>query len=198
MQKDAEQTPLFNHIYLAKAVGWYLDFVRSHPGHQKYTRISIAQQLHFSPSLFPRKIIRPQEAELIVDDISFKSKGKRNLTPDQAQEICTCLNTSLTDVLFFYEHKDQCEKDPSFFDTIRTLTSDLTSSPDPDMVQSSSFPDLNTSSFQETATSTSNFLSDATLPDFKPWLGKFYCYFSSTSSKEAGKKRRNAFQHCKR
>ena len=181
-------------IYISKAIGWYLDTTNKISGHKKFTQDEIARKMGLTVSALSRKIIRPKDANQINDKNSLKDRNKRKLEINEAKKLCNILGLSLNDVVYFYDHKDYFESDIEFFDKMILLTKSLTISP----VQTGKTDDFLSELYVEKSDATedmpSNFITDINHPDFKPWLGNFFCYFSSTSSDEAGKTRKKRFE----
>lgn len=192
MGKNPNENMVQQSIHIAKAIGWYIDTVNKISNHKQYTQTTLAKQMNLSNSALSRKIIKKKEAGKIIDENSFKQEGKRKLEIDDAQKLCAYLDTTLTDVLFFYERKEFWESNLSLFDKMNNLTKNLTNSSDASIPFGDEFLQKSIS-LSSQSTKNSNFISDVTHPDFEPWFGKFYCYFSSTSSEEAGHERPKGF-----
>lgn len=187
-----EENKVEEQIHIAKAIGWYISVMNSKLNYKQYRQKKIAGKMHLSDAALSRKIIKPNEAGHITDSASFKAKDKRTLEISEAKEICRIINTSLTDVLYFYQHREFYEKNLQFFDKLQKLTNKLTiSENDLDDIDN----DISEVERKEASmiSRSSDFITNVMNPEFIPWFGKYYCYFSSTSSDEAGKRRVYSF-----
>ena len=178
-------------LYIMKALGWFINI------HKDIKQNEIARKIHVDPAVISRLIIPPNLAER-VNEKNYKDYDKRLVEIDRATEICKCMNTTLENVLYFYQFKNVFVN-LTEFDKLEKLTNKLTASSKcqealeqvGDCAEDLEFQNVNPSA--DAVVNSSNLISNVNYPDFTPWFGKYYCYFSSTSSEEAGEKRKQQF-----
>lgn len=135
--------------------------------HTKLNSGEIAKKSHLARATFSRKT-------------NPNAKRKRHLYLADIQEICNALGTSLGSILYCFENKETFETNPQLIDSLCFLriTRDEVIAP-------------------KKETMMKKLLKNPEESVFKKWFGKYYCYFSSTNSKEtfSGKKE-FAGKHC--
>lgn len=188
---DANEKIFQQQMYCAKAIGWYL-FLKKKELSQK----DIAYAIHCTAGGLNRKLIMPKRSDEIIDKISFEKANKRILEISDAEEICRAMKTSLVDVIYFYSHREYYEKNPDQIDKLNKLPMlgekfkheviDLNKDfLDEDMEKNEGY-NYSDENFK-------NLIIDVDHPEFEAWYGRYFCYFSSTSSDEAGKIRKAHF-----
>ena len=179
MTKNYEEEMKFCQIDIPKAIAWYISLLKKEHK-MKYSQKEIAREINMSDTGLSRKLIMPKDAPEIIDFESFKKKEKRRLTISEAKGICKKIDVTLPDVLYFYEHRKFFEENPSMIDKIKLLTNKLTNTNE--LMAGLS----NIKNHDEDICMRSNLVNNINHEEFKPWFGRYYCYFSSTSSDEAG------------
>lgn len=170
---------------LMKALGWYFKYNKE----SCYTQSEIAKKIHLSPSRISQWIIPPSKAQ-DYSDTNFElelKKNRKSLIPlSDAQDICTLMNTSISSVLAIYLMRNE-------FDPVRgnmpnvekfnflkdQLNESHNCSTEPETTTSTVLPLSTLESNDE-----QNIITHISEPKFRPWAGKLYCYFYSTSSEE--------------
>lgn len=174
-------------LHIMKALGWYIYI------HKEIKKNKIAEDLHFDPSTMSHITIPPKDAEIITIE-NFNNHNKRLIEIPLAREICEHMNTTLLNVLYYYQFKnalvdfdkiDRCEKLTNKLTDCNNNADKLTGTlkiieDEIQQLKNVQMPQLINSNY---------IISDVNHSDFLPWIGNYYCYFSSTSSDEAGKKR---------
>lgn len=181
-----KQDQIRYQLHIMKALGWYINI-------KKTKQCDIANRMHVDSAVISRSVISPKNAEDINAE-NFEQKGKRLLGISKALEICKCMDVTLENILYFYQFKNVLVELPKI-DILEELTNKLTNSlNEHDLAINvlendieSVCKDLNISSFNPKKIN--NLVFDIRHSDFQPWFGQYFCYFSSTSSEEAGKKR---------
>lgn len=178
-------------LQIMKALGWYIK------GHKDIKQNEIAKKMRVDSAAISRVVIAPKGAERINED-NYQQSGKRLVEICRAEEICRCMDTTLPNVLYYYQFKKLLDN-PTELDKLEKMTNELTGQSDCQNteIQVAEFPVdsarlcLDTSN--DELLKTGNIISNVDHTDFQSWFGKYYCYFSSTSSEEAGEKRRSSF-----
>lgn len=186
-KKKEEIIQIQFQLHIMKALGWYISI------HKSIKQNEIAQKMSVDPTVISYAVISPKKADEITEE-NYQENNKRLIDISRAMEICECMNTTLPNVLYYYQFKnviDNLDK----IDNIEKLTNQLTYSEN-DNVKLTQILDNVAEPMQQwnnvsnsVQINTNNIISDINHPDFNPWFGKYYCYFSSTSSDEAGKTR---------
>lgn len=187
-----------------KALGWYISI------HKDIKQNKIAKTLGFDPAVISHAIISPRDAEKI-NEKNYEQSNKRLIDMERAIEICEHMGTTLQNVLYYYQFKDNLDILTNI-DHMEKLTKKLTNSGNeqnkltglgneqdkiPQNIKTA------TELMQQEQTipiyelfNINNLIFNINHPNFQPWLGRYYCYFSSTSSEEAGKRRQIQFDRC--
>lgn len=191
-KKTIEKQNLINFsLYIMKALGWFIGM------HKDIKKNEIAGKMNIDPAVISRAVISPKEADSINKE-NYKDYNKRLIDVERATKICRCMNTTLENVLYYYQFR-KILVNSTELDKLEKLTNKLTDSLNGqesleqvmDCVRDLGFQNVNIS--PNMMFDSSNLISNVEHPDFTPWFGKYYCYFSSTSSEEAGKKRKQQF-----
>ena len=173
-------------LQIMKALGWY--FTINKRAHKK----DAASQMNVHQSLISQATIAPSKADKI-DESNYKENNIRLISFSRALKICDFLDVTIEDVLYYYQHRNSLVN-MTEIDKLQNLTNKFTN-----------FESCQEGSIQMTKdieslfkvdnnlSRTSNLISDVRNPEFSQWFGKYYCYFSSTSSTEAGKRRNETF-----
>ena len=178
-------------LHIMKALGWYINI------HKDIKQNEIAKRMNVHPTLISYAVIPPKEADYITEE-NYQEKNKRLIDISRAMEICQYMNTTLQNVLYYYQFKKTLDNSDKI-DIFEKLTNQLTRLENGQEKLTQVLDDVvspiqqwqNTSDFVQI--SVNNIISNVNHPDFDPWFGKYYCYFSSTSSEEAGQKRKSTF-----
>ena len=142
-------------------------YIRLISNHTKLNSSKIAKQTHLSHTTFNRKT-------------NPNAKRKRHLYLSDIQEICRAMKTSLGSILYCFENRQILETTPELIDHLCILNTESD-----EFTSSKNQPKME------------KLLADSEKAVFEKWIGKYYCYFSSTNSKETftGKKE-FAGKHC--
>lgn len=182
-------------LHIMKAIGWYLDIRKD------IKQNEIAQRMNLDPAVISRSVISPKKADNYTEKDLQKSKEKRPIDISRAEEMCKQMHTTLNNILYYYQFKNSITKS-SEIAILENLTNELTNSAESTDLLSKTLDDIkctvnqmsiSSSPIHNSSNSMNLLITDVNHQDFKPWFGKYYCYFSSTSSDEAGK-RRKAYQ----
>lgn len=177
-------------LHIMKALGWYIST-------QHIKQYQLANEIYMDPTAMSRALILPKKED-VINEKNYEQEGKRLIDMSIALEICKHMGTTLDNILYYYQFKNLLNN-PSKIAALEKLTNGLKMYSEKDSMTSNALEtkvksvtkEMNIS-LSETAKA-SNLISDVGHPDFKPWYGKYFCYFSSTSSEEAGKKRTQKF-----
>lgn len=135
-------------------------YIRLLLNHTKLNSSEIARRANLARVTFNRKT-------------NINTKKKRHLYLSDIQEICKATGTSLGSILYCFENRKIFEKTPELINDLCML-------------------DIKNEEIQSTKKQfkTKKLLTDPKESPFEKWFGKYYCYFSSTNSKEtfSGKK----------
>lgn len=135
-------------------------YIRLLLNHTKLNSSEIARRANLARVTFNRKT-------------NINTKKKRHLYLSDIQEICKATETSLGSILYCFENRNIFEKTPELINDLCML-------------------DIKNEEIQSTKKQfkTKKLLTDPKESPFEKWFGKYYCYFSSTNSKEtfSGKK----------
>lgn len=124
----------------------------------------LGSKVALSGSAISKYLIDPKMEKNFSNEEDLKRNSKLILTLEYALEISEAMGTKLCDILCLYEkHKKE--------------TANCTK------LNESGF--LNMLNFN-----TENLITDVDDSKYKPWFGDFFCYFSSTSSSEINKSKR--------
>lgn len=178
-------------LHIMKALGWYISI------HKEIKQKEIAKKMQVDPAVLSYAIIPPKAADYITEE-NYNKNNKRLIDISRAMEICKYMNTTLQNVLYYYQFEKTLGNSDKI-DNFEKLTNELTHLENGQDKLTQIADDAakplqqcqNASDFVQI--STNNIISNVNHPDFDPWFGKYYCYFSSTSSEEAGKKRQSVF-----
>ena len=129
----------------------------------KTTLSIIGQYVKLSESAVSKYLIAPQKADDLEAEI-FAGKRKIYLTLKYALQIAEAMGSTLWEILYLYDE----QKNKSANCTKMNSNQEL------NLLEEYGI----------------NFLADANDVKYKPWIGNFYCYFSSTSSNEINKEKR--------
>ena len=175
-----------------KALGWYISV------HKEIKQIKIANRMHTDPASISRYVISPKDAQCINEQ-NYEQSGKRLIDIEKAVEICGHMGTTLENILYYYQFKNTLDKLPNF-DSLEKLTNQLMCVENEKENTTQDFQNVIDHLWQECWGSicippyTTNLIMEADHPGFLPWIGRYYCYFSSTSSDEAGRRREASFE----
>ncbi|MBD5552678.1 MAG: hypothetical protein HDQ96_16180 [Lachnospiraceae bacterium] len=182
--KEKEQVQYQLHIM--KALGWYINI------HKDIKQREIAKEMNVDPTVISYAVIPMKDADYITEENYLKS-NKRLISISRAKEICRCMNTTLPNVLYYYQFRnvlDNLDK-INIFEKMSNKLNDVENK----VEKLTEVSDIGGELLQElkkgsssVSVSVDKIISHVNHPDFLPWFGKYYCYFSSTSSDEAGKK----------
>lgn len=178
-------------LQVMKALGWYIHM------HKEIKQKQIAMEMHIDPAAISRSIISPKDADFF-DENKYLNDKKRLIDISKANEICKHMHTTLPNVLFYYQFKDQLVN-LTKLDNLEKLTIKLTEETFCHELLTQNVDncilDINNDKKDEVNTEKdiNNLISNVEHPDFRSWFGKYYCYFSSTSSEEVNSKRRKEF-----
>lgn len=189
MNEDMVQVQF--QLQIMKAIGWYINI------HKDIKQNEIAKKMNVDPTVISYAVIPPKDADKITEE-NYKQNNKRLITISRAMEICKWMDTTLQNILYYYQFKSVLgilDK----IDNFEKLTNQLTNSENgkeeltPISDDNVDIMKQRKSPSDSVKNRVNNIISDINHPDFAPWFGKYYCYFSSTSSDEAGKKRMSEF-----
>lgn len=189
MSEDNNREDIKYLLHIMKALGWYIQL---HRGNIK--KKDIAKKLHLDPSVISYSIINPKNAN-IINENNYEESGKRIISIPRAKQICECMNTTLENVLYYYQFKSTLVN-MTKIDKLENLTNNLTNKQE---LSNEMINDFVTPIWEQInptvhlQNQVNNLISNANHSDFKPWIGRFYCYFSSTSSDEIDEKRKICF-----
>lgn len=107
------------------------------------------------------------EHSIIEEKLNMLTKNLQHLYLSDIQEICNIIGTSLGSILYCFENRKVFEKTPELITVLCGL-------------------DIGKETFSPTEVHNKKktLLTNSTNPSVKKWFGKYYCYFSSTNSKE--------------
>lgn len=166
-------------LHIMKALGWYLKI-----NHLK--KSDIARNMNVHRSVLTKMTISPQ----LADDINLDNvDGKVLISMETAIEMCSAMGTTLQNVLFAYQFKAVL-KDAEKVTALLSVANSLKDSCDEiSNLKMFTKDGIKRVLVDVASTINNNLITDAKNPLFNKWIGKYYCYFSSTSSDEAGKQR---------
>lgn len=172
-------------ILIMKALGWYMHT------HKDIRQCEIAKKMNITAAVISKSVITPKNEGYNENDIL---RNKRLIDISRAIEICTYMGTTLANVLYYYQFKNFLE-DSTKIDELEKLTNKLTNLSKGQELQVGELEQTiksiqsETNELKSSLGNASNLITNVENKNFKPWFGKYFCYFSSTSSDEAGKKR---------
>lgn len=136
-------------------------YIRLISNHTRFSSDEIAGRTHLARVTFNRKT-------------NPNAKKKRHLYLSDIQEICKAMGTSLGLILYCFENREVLENSPQLIDSLCILGTEYDEIP-----------------LVKKHVKTEQLLTNSDESVFKKWFGKYYCYFSSTNSKETftGKKK---------
>lgn len=152
---------------------------------ERITQKTLAEKMNINAASISRNIISPKDANSINED-NYEQKNKRLIEISRAMEICEPLDTTLQNVLYYYQFKEYLDNITKI-DILKKLPNELTGS---EKIQEKLPQDLeiaiNTIQQKqegletETVSSGENkLIMNADHPDFLPWFGKYYWYFDT-------------------
>lgn len=188
-QQSEEEKRIEYRLHIMKALGWYINT------HKAIKQNELAAKLHVDAAVINRGVISPKNAESVTV-ANYKEKGIRLITTERALEICSVMETTLENILYYYQFRTVLTNSPKM-DSLEKLTNQLTEQASVKNLKTQPLEfdgvflqrDLNTCPKEEV----NNLISDVNHPSFGPWFGKYYCYFSSTSSEETTSNQRKSF-----
>lgn len=175
-------------LYIMKALGWYISV------HKEIRQNEIATRMHVDAAVINRGVISPKIAEGINVD-NYKVKKIRLITIERAIEICNAMEITLETILYYYQFRSVLTNSPKM-DSLEKVTNELTeqSRNRETLCRPIEIDDIllhqNENMRPEEV---NNLISNVSHPNFRPWFGKYYCYFSSTSSEEVKNRQRTHF-----
>lgn len=161
-------------LRIMKAIAWYMDITKTK---QK----QIAEELNYSPALINKSIISTSNRDKITCH-NYQEKRIRLITLSRAEEICNVMDTTVEDVLFYYRYRKSLSdytKINTFINKTNELKIDLEKDDKP----------VKNKNKHVKIDKRRNLITDINHSDFAVLQGKYFCYFSSTSSEEIVKKR---------
>ena len=151
-------------IKSAKALGWYR---QNKNRADRYTLKQIGTSISLTESAVSKYLISPRDADCFNTLTDLNKKSKTLLTLQYALQIAEAMDSSLWEILYLYtEHTTDSSKSTKLNENFHLKD----------------IANANTSTSE-------HMLTDVNNPKFQPWLGDFYCYFSSTSSSEIDKEK---------
>lgn len=168
-------------LNIMKALGWYMNLNKS-----EIKKKDIAKELHLDAAVISYSTIEPKQADSINAN-NYADHGKRLISIPRANEFCKCMNTTLENILYYYQFKNVLVN-MTKIDMIKKLTNKLTDGEEMSDLILDDYAESIQEQEKDNLHSKSNFISDVNHPDFQSWIGTFYCYFSSTSSDEIDQK----------
>jgi len=188
---NSKNIPKLFRLHIMKALGWYISM------HKDIRQNEIAAKMNVDASLINHIIISPKNAPEITEE-NYEKYHKRLIEIERAINICKHMGTTLENVLYYYQFHhipDILTK----IDQMEKITNQLTNSEnEQEKLSSCSEFDIETVQQEKNdliynLTEDNNLIMNIDHPEFHPWLGKYFCYFSSTSSDEADKRRKETF-----
>ena len=150
-------------ILSAKALGWYRNQHKN-----VFTLKKIGDYTGLSPSTISKYLIAPKGAEKFNTPEDLDNSSKTFLSLHYALQFAKAMDSNLWDILHLYN----------------TYINDSSESIKLNEEHCLKNEDNTVSPYNE------HLLTDVNDPLFRPWLGEFYCYFSSTSSSEINKEKK--------
>lgn len=186
---EEEKSQIKYQLHIMKALGWYISI------HKGISQKEIADKMSYDAAYINRMIIMPKKAESINEE---NFERKQLITIAKAVKICDAMETTLENVLYYYQFRNVLTHSPKM-DSLEKLTNELTSqsrggiSLAEDLEINDMVLHEEDSAFAKEVKGVNNLITNVKHPGFKSWFGKYYCYFSSTSSDEVARKRRKSF-----
>lgn len=174
-------------ITVAKALGWY-----QHVHKKEYTQEKIAKAMNKNrKSDINKRLITPVLAANITNIDQVRERDKVLLSLSEASKLAEAMERSLAEILYLYEHRDAYE-DAYKKDHAGEVSFPYPREIDHKVAQETYdvFLEQDSAAEHESEPNQSvhsvGLLTDPKNPRFSSWFGTYNCYFSSTSSKEAG------------
>lgn len=135
-------------------------YIRLITSHTKVSSSDIARRAHLAHVTFCRKT-------------NPNVKNKRHLYLSDIQEICRAMDTSLGSILYCYENREILENCPETIEGLCLIGSEC------DVLSRTKKHIINEGLLTNSAESV-----------FKKWFGRYFCYFSSTNSRETNSEKK--------